>query len=363
MKSLSSKRLWSVVLATSLVALTISSNAQDSSRDRGTAIIFSAPKSDTISTNLETINQKESPFKGMESNIRKPFEIFDTDATRPRFVHPRNMPTPARDNNTVKSILEKKAEEQFLNGENSSADDPNDPFKSPDSTLDPYGNRKPKTALDRYYDRLEKDHSARTNSNSSTDLFGRKKDEKSDDYLNPDSKEKSDSLNREQDSYTRMNRRMSNNASTDKENSSLSGFTKATKLFDAKPSSAADREFLQRESRLENFKKLLDGDNGAPSQNNYLNPSVSAYGNPSSSATRPNYLTPTTPSYQPKPYGNSQPNYGSSFNTTAGVIGAPGRPAGVQDFGVSAGASLSTPIAPPQQPRRVISTYNPPTRR
>ena len=363
MKSLSSKRLWSVVLATSLVALTISSNAQDSSRDRGTPIIFSTPKSDTVSTNLENINQKESPFKGMESNIRKPFEIFDTDTTRPKFTHPRNLPTPARDNSTVKNILEQKAEEQFLNGEKSLADDPNDPFKSSDSTLDSYGNRKPKTALDRYYDRIEKDRFARTNANSSTDMFGRKKEEKSDDYLNPGAKEKDDLLNREQDSSARTNRRMSNNVSTDKENSSLSGFTKATKLFDGKPSNPAERELLQRESRLDNFKKLLDGNTGAQPQNNYLNTGVSTYGNTSPNQSRPNYLTPTTPSYQPKPYGNSQPNYGSSFNTSAGVIGAPGRPVGVQDFGISAGASISTPNAPIQPQRRVTSTYNPPTRR
>lgn len=346
-------------------------HAQDSSRDHGAPIIFSAPKSDNISSNLHNINQKESPFKGMESNIRKPFEIFDTEKTQPKFSPARNLPAPARDNSNMKSILEQKAEERFLNGENSATDDPNDPFKSPDSLLDPYNKGKPKTSLDRYYDRIEKDQAARTNANTSTDLFGKKKDDKPDDYLGLNDKKRDDPFNREQDSYTRSNRRMSNNASIDKDNSPLNGFTKATKMFESRPTNPQDREFQQRESRLDNFKKLLDGNpSSAPAQNPYLNngnPTASAYSSPYNSSvptsTRPTYLSPTPPAYQPKPYGNSQPNGISSFSTTAGVVGAPGRPTGIQDFGVSSGASISTPIAPIQQPRRVISTYNPPTRR
>ena len=200
-----------------IAAMTSGLLAQDRSRDRGAPIIFSSPKKDAISTNLHEVNQKESPFKNLESEIRKPFEMFDTGAPKPKFNHVRQTQAPAApvNDSSLKAILEKSAEEQFLNGGNKGQEDLNDPFKSPDRTMDPLNNNKPKTALDRYYDRLEKEQMGRTNNNSSTDLFGRKKDRTSDEKSALEAKQDERLKGEEQDIYSRANRQMSNNTQTD----------------------------------------------------------------------------------------------------------------------------------------------------
>ena len=83
-------RLRVAAIATVLaVLITSETQAQDRSRDRGAPIIFTSPKTDTISTNLHEVNVKQTPFKNLESEVRKPFEIFDKESTQPRFLPPR----------------------------------------------------------------------------------------------------------------------------------------------------------------------------------------------------------------------------------------------------------------------------------
>ena len=73
-------RLRVAAIATVLaVLITSETQAQDRSRDRGAPIIFTSPKTDTISTNLHEVNVKQTPFKNLESEVRKPFEIFDKE--------------------------------------------------------------------------------------------------------------------------------------------------------------------------------------------------------------------------------------------------------------------------------------------
>ena len=346
-----------------IVAMSSGLLAQDRSRDRGAPIIFSSPKKDTISTNLYEVNQKESPFKNLESEIRKPFEAFDTGTSKPKFNLPRqlNNPPPPANKSGLKAILEKSAEEQFLNGESKGLEDQNDPFKSPDRTMDPLNNRT-KTSLDRYYDRLEKEQKGRTNNSSSTDLFGRKKDRTSDEKsaleANKDERLKGD----EQDIYSRANKQMSNSVSTENKLSRTGNNPNGNRMMEANPYDPFDRAIKQRETRMDNFKKLLDGSAGAQPQNNNIQ-RPSSYGNTATAPTRPGYLTPTPTWSQPKPAGASALMPGSSFTKSSGMVGAAGKPAGLQDYSSSASASISTPIAPIQQTKRNPSSFSPPTRR
>lgn len=347
--------MWLVVAATTVA------HAQDRSRDRGTPIIFSSPKTDTISTNLHEVNVKRSPFKNLESEIRKPFEIFDSGPTQPRFKPAQqinNAPQPVNRSN-LKAILEKSAEEQFLNGNQSGHDDPNDPFKSPDSSMDPL-RKKPKNALERYYDRLEKEQGARTNKSGTLDLFGNKKERTTEEKNALESNRQN--TGREQDIYSKSFGQASNNAATDN-NFSRTGKKPDGGRLGASSGDAVDRAFLQRETRMENFKKLLDGPTYSQPQNNNYLPKASSYGSTEPTSQRPGYLTPAPSWSSSKPISPAPIIPGSSFSKSSGIVGTAGRPVGLQDYASSDAARLSTPVAPVQQPKMKPSTFNPPTRR
>ena len=62
----------------SLVGGRMVAHPEEPARQRGAPIIFSEPKSDTVSTNLNQLDLKASPFKDLESDLKKPFQIFDS---------------------------------------------------------------------------------------------------------------------------------------------------------------------------------------------------------------------------------------------------------------------------------------------
>ena len=345
-----------------VMAATTVAHAQDSSRDRGAPIIFSLPKADTISTNLHEVNVKKAPFKNLESEVRKPFELFDSTPTQPRFVPPQRINSaPTVNKSNLKAILEKSAEEQFLNGYLSGQEDPNDPFKSPESSMDPLRRNKPKTSLDRYYDRLEKEQGARTNKSGTVDLFGNKKERTTEEKNALEANQKDKKSDSDPDAFSRTGGQNSNNAATDN-NFSRTGRKPVGGRFGSSTADAVDRATLQRETRMENFKKLLDGPAYTQplNQNNFQ--STPSYGNTESSSQRSSYLNPS-PSWSPTKPGSTTPVIpGSSFTKSSGIVGGAGRPIGLQDYATSAGASLSTPVTPVQQQKKAKpSTYSPPT--
>lgn len=361
MKKIITNTMKVAAVATALVAAMTVAHAQDRSRDRSTPIIFSSPKSDTISTNLHEVNTKKSPFKNLESEIRKPFEIFDSGPTQPKFKPTQrinNTPQPVN-RSSLKAILEKSAEEQFLNGKQGEQEDLNDPFKSPDSTMDPLGKNKPKSPLDRYYDRLEKEQGARTNKSDTLDLFGNKKERTAEEKHALESNRYN--TGREQDTYSKTFGQSSNNAATDNIFSRTGKMPEGGK-FGAPSGSGVDRAMIQRETRMENFKKLLDGPTYSQPQNNNYLPKTSSYGSTEKSSQRPGYITPA-PSFSSKPAATTPLVPGSSFSKSSGVVGAAGRPVGLQDFASSDAGRISTPVEPVQQPKMKPSTYKPPTRR
>jgi hypothetical protein len=333
-------------------------------QDRGAPIIFSSPKADAISTNLHEVNVKQSPFKNLESEIRKPFEVFDTSPARPRIKPPQHIngtPPPANKPN-LKAILDKSVEEEFLNGHQRGQEDPNDPFKSPDASMDPLRRNKPKTALDRYYDRLEKEQGAKTNRSSTLDLFGNNKERTTEEKNALESNQRNKNAGASQDAFSRTGNQISNNAAADNV-FSRTGKRPEGGRFSAPASDPFDRATLHRETRMENFKKLLEGPTYSQPQYNVNVPRSSSYGSVESSGQRPGYITPSPTTSSSKPYSSATIIPGSSFTKSSGIVGAAGRPAGLQEYSTTAGASLSTPVAPTLQPKMKPSTFSPPTRR
>src|SRR4051812_7435583 len=105
-------------VALSLVAATLGLRAEDAAKGRATPIVFSAPRSDTVSSNLNQISTRSSPLSDLESGLKKPFEIFDTG--RSSAVIPANKfatptpSTPALNKRSLKDALDKRAEDSYL---------------------------------------------------------------------------------------------------------------------------------------------------------------------------------------------------------------------------------------------------------
>lgn len=349
--------------AASLVAawITPGAQAQNSSRDRSAPIIFTSPKADTISTNLHEINVKKALFRNLESEIRKPFELFDNAPTQPKLSVPRINNAPPINKPNLRAILEKSAEEQFLHGNANGQDDPDDPFKSSESSMDPL-RYKPKTALDRYYDRLEREQTGRTNNSSTTDLFGRNKERTAEEKSALEANQNDQNPKREQDVFSQYNKQSPNKADTDSSLSKAGKKPDGERSFGVNAFEPVDRAILQRETRMENFKKLLDGPAHTQPQNNNIQ-KPSAYGSTEPSTPRSAYPTPSPAWSSVKPTTAPSLNPGSSFKKSAGIVGGAARPAGLQDYALSSGASLSTPITPIQEKKMKPSTFSPPTRR
>jgi hypothetical protein len=191
-------------------------------------------------------------------------------------------------------------------------------------------------------------------------LFGNKKERTTEEKNALESNRQN--VGREQDIYSKSFGQTSNNAATDN-NFSRTGKKPESGRFGASSGDAIDRAILQRETRMENFKKLLDGPayTQPVNQNNFR--TTPTYSGAEPSGQRSTYLNPTPSWSSSKPASAPLVVPGSSFTKSSGIVGGAGRPTGLQDYATSAGASLSTPVAPIQPTKIKPSTYSPPTRR
>ena len=318
--------------------------ADDTPKGRPTPIVFSAPKSDTVSSNLNQMGAKSSPLRDLESGLKKPFEVFDTGGapggvTPPNQFVPPASSSPGISNKRLKEVLDKRAEESYLLSEDGdSAPSKEDLTNADNGPLDSTS-RRPKTSLDRYYDRIDRMRLGPTNQPSNRlDLFGEKED--------PDEKDsakqrKSGGLfDRELSANARAFGRMSNGVS-----GSGSFFSEELKSrsfgdsFESKPATATLQPTSRtKETRMDEFKRLLDGPVNARSEFNVAPPASSATYQPvKSSVAAPG----SSLSLGSRPVG-------SSYANTPAFSGAVGMPAGLSDLAISS-PSLTTP-PPPQQP-------------
>lgn len=352
---------WTGGVALLLLGSVMLVRAQAPARPRGNPIIFSGPKSDVVSSNLNELRSPASPFREMESTLKAPFEIFGSGSSResayPALRRPPPQPEPTK--KPLKDILNARAESMFLEPKLHEGETDDDLYKSAAESFD-LSPGKPKNALDRYYDRMDL---VLTNRAFSPDASGTAKEVR--DPLNRNSLSPFAEPRDLEGQRNGADNRFSPFAKPDN-----TPATARTSIFDdrsiradldrsgtSKPDTAFSGYQDQKENRMDAFKRLLEG----PSQSRpSALPSSSAY---TISPTRPSpYSSPTTVGTGYSPTTATTSKSANSFSKTAGLVGSPGTPQGLPDY--TANSTLGTAGSPTQpQPKMPMSSFNLPKRR
>lgn len=358
------KTVWRINYRLGFIALFILSSgsllcAETPPRSRGTTIIFSAPKADTVSSNLNELRTPSSPFLEMENNLKKPFDLFDS--SKPKGSHYPALrtppPQPEVKRKSYKDVLNERAEEMFLEPTLHQGETDDDLYKLDDGSLDPYG-RKSKSSLDRYYDRVDRALTNRPSGSalgSSTGLDS--KDPLNRNNLNPfASSADPDIPRRSTDNRLRPFGSPNNAMTASPENAfgDRSLLNQSDRSSANRSSSSFSNSREPKETRLENFKRLLEG------------PSQSRAGSPVRSGSYA--TTPARSSATPAAAGTSYNGYkpasstapANSFSKSAGLVGAPASPQGLPDYTApSLNSGTPLPTTRPTPP----STFQIPKRR
>jgi hypothetical protein len=362
------KRIWQLTsLAAMFLAAGISmARSEEPARQRSTPIIFSEPQSDTVSSNLNQLTTKTSPFKELESGLKKPFEVFGSFQPQGRLPPPTHKSAPPSappvSNRQLKELIDKRAELMLeMEGENAGGN-LNDPFKSSE---DAWGlsDRARRNPLDRYYDRMDRERAAMTNQTGYTDLFGGKQDSESGERPYPLSGDKPFD-----GGINPLARQPGNLPVKAPQGGGLFSGTLKPRTFDdlLDPNSqgSSGRSFQARQTRIEEFKRLINGP--AYSQPKDLRPSVlSPIGGTMPTTQVSPYsstwgLSPTT-TWPSSSRGTAGLDPNDSFARSAGLVGSPSRPQGLTDFATP--PSLTPTPAPVTPTRHPQSTFGPPRRK
>jgi hypothetical protein len=348
-----------LLLASGLVIV----RADEPTRSQGAPIIFSPPsKSHTISSNLNELRKPQSPFHNLESDLQRPFELFDK-TSESTIKPPRRIAPPPPNRKSVKDSLNQQAEEMYLSPESFDSEKADEAFfqlgEGPD---DPY-RRKSRNSLDRYYDRMERNHAAATNRPASN-LFGE-----------PEATAKTDAMGfgtkPNKAAFFSTDHSTANQFST--ANTNRSGFSLGERPV-VRPTAnpftrPTDNENLTHrtagETRMENFKRLLEGPRYHAPASSSLSPAGLNYRSSSATAAiTPATRTLTAPAKSSFDWNASAPkDPQKEFVKSAGLIGDPGKPQSLPEF-ESSFSTLSTPVAPaPVQKPMPPSTFKLPKRR
>lgn len=334
-------------------------SAQSADRPRGNAIILSGPKSDIVSSNLNELRAPASPFREMESSLKKPFELFEPSKPgQGSYPALRTMspPAPEMKRKSQKELLNQRAEEMFLESGLHPGETDDDLFKSGDSqdSADPLA-RKPKTTLDRYYDRMDR---AMTNRASGTDTLGSNRD--SQNLLNPNNSNPfADRATLDSQRNPAGNRLRPLSTANDFKRDSVFGDRNFGSQSDSSLLNKSDSYYPsyreQKVDRLDAFKQLLEGP-GAPPRSGSPLPG----GNYGSSPARSGGVAPALSGFNSKPANNGLPV--NSFAKSAGLVGAPGTPQGLPDYTASTKSLHPDPTTQSTKPP-TAPTFNIPKRR
>jgi hypothetical protein len=346
-----------------LVVGLAAARAGEPAPQRGTPIIFSEPKSDTVSSNLNQLDLKASSFKGLESDLKKPFEIFEWGQSSGAF-RPPGAPiappiTPAN-NRRLKEILDKRAEMMLFGPDKSDSDlTGDDPFKPSEEDGMEAASRKLKTPLDRYYDRLDRERSAMTNQVRNADALGDKKDSTSKDWFGgafPDKPFGGDLKT----SVNSLGRPATNAAASSGFFSDQLKPKTFEELLDGPPKNLAERDSSAKETRLDEFINLLDRTSYAPNGNNY-SPGLPVTGTtqrPTPASPWSTWSSPSSPSSALSP--SSVPSPHDSFAVRAGLVGALPQLQSLPSIATT--PNLNPPPPPVLQPKPPVSTFSIPKR-
>lgn len=317
--------------------------AKEAARGKPTPIIFSAPKSDTVSSNLNQMGGRTAPLTDLESSLQRPFKIFETErpANEYRPVNPFVAPAPALKNRRTKDLLERRAEDRYLLREDDETDPSKDDLPGFDDGPLSVSDKRAKTPLDRYYDNIDRLRLGRTNQPvRSLDLFAQKEQPAAQE--SPKERNLGGWFGRDLSTGGRTQDELGISAFSDNRPDSdrfkPRGFGS---LFGAGPVPPGQATLTRtKDTRLEEFKRLIDGPGyGARGEFNALPPTVSAVG-----ASQPSSPMGTVPA----PIFSATPQpVGGALADTPGTAGAIGVPTGVPD--ITATTPSLTPTLPLQQ--------------
>ena len=334
--------------------------AEEPARLPNPPIIFPEPKSETVSSNRNQSELKASPFKGLESDLKKPFTIFEPGRSIGSFNLPATLvapPAAPANNQRMKELIDKR-EDMILLGPNRGDREANkdDGFRTTQEALDATA-KKLESPRDRYYNRLERESTTVTNQARSTDVFGNTKD--------PDGKDKSDRPAAENafDGYAKASARglgrMSNNVV--ERDGGIADYLKPKtfdELMDFHPSEPYVQNLEVKESRLDEFKRLLGMTTSEPRDNSYSPnlPVVGAGLQPVVTSPLPAWSSPSLSSSRAAP---ADPR--DSFTKRAGLVGAPPELQSLPSYSATAASLNPAPVAPPP-PRQSPTSFSIPKR-
>ena len=165
------------IVAGVVVSTLVSSHGQQPPPRRGQPILFSEPRRDTATSNLnEIVTQKSAP-RSLEPGPQKTLDIFSVGDPGANFIMPplRQLPPPNVNSKRLKELLERRKDRGFETPEDLLTGlTAEEIFKVPE--LDRDGQEKKKASkMERYYQQLEREHLGNTNQMKGDDLFGRQK--------------------------------------------------------------------------------------------------------------------------------------------------------------------------------------------
>ena len=282
---------WLLVCVTLVAPLLV--NAQQSTPRRGRPVIFSDPKRDAGTTNLNEVATKRMTLQNLENQLKRPFEIFDVaDPSRRQVAVPpvNHLPAPKLDNKKLQALFEKDKDWVFKTPEDYKAElglTAAEMLKIPEYNLD--GSLKEKsTPMQRYYERLQHPRAGATNQISNASSPWDQNENQRDDAIF--GFEKRPGMTSLLDQTLKRDSRDLQSEDTTKPRT-------IGDLFGIGSTESSDSAKAQ-ERRLEEFKKILD----PRSATQPAGPSLNLFGNSASTpglvspAARPNPLPGATTS-------------------------------------------------------------------
>jgi hypothetical protein len=356
---------FAVMLASSATLLW----AEEPVRPRSAPVTFSGPKSDAVSTNLNDLRTPITPLQEMEGQLKRSFQDPDKSRPAPNFRENRRISQQgqAARQKSFKENLNQRAEAMFL--------DPGlyDPAKEDEALfqLDKSTGKKSKDSLERALGLPEeRTRPGVTNQARARNLFGEKIPERPDElgrdskFVKPPKNGRYAPAELDQSSGGLPSATTAGSASNPDRNpaarssdrSSLSGFKSPL----TRPQSGA-------ESRLEEFKKLLEGPRATPppiARGGFATTPAANYGGPAASYSSP--ATPARPATSPN---SSMPEWSAfrsptkdqpqgDFARSAGLVGKLEKPAGLPEFpaptaSIAPATALPTMVTSPTPAKKI----------
>ena len=344
--------------------------AEEPARSRGTPIIFSGPKSDAVSTNLNDLRTTTTTrsLHDLESGLKQAMPGIDSPRPGPdlRGYHNTQRQTPPQTRQSFKDSMNHRAEDMFLNPELYDA-------SKEDEAIFQLDKKTSKDSLEYFSNQQDKERKALTDQTGINNPFGnqtlsRPAELKPDSKLIKPFKAGRNSEAKPDESLSAFPRNAPESSAMDTERRSTirnpSGFNRNIEA-------PIDRQQAAAEVRMDNFKRLLEGPRYTPPDTTRsalgtapANYNQTTFGNlataPATRSTaRPNSMAEGSAFKSPTKV-ETKPD----FTKSAGLVGSPEKLEAFPEFPAPTSALEPVkPVAPEPVKKTPPSTFKLPQRR